>query len=183
MGTDRSGCQQALGLSPRLNHTQVTGRSGQGPDQGAGASQAPPPFASPAGLGKRPLILLQSTQRVEGKALRCSNDTPWVRYWARCFAVLRAFSSHNSAKHIESPAWHGCRNQVKVNRGCEGDLAATSVTPSSARVGWAELAGWAGVPSSLTVPQASLPKPQAGCSIKDSDLPQRRGWSSVKGVE
>lgn len=124
MGTDRSGCHPALGLSPGLSHTQVTGRSAQG----AGASQAPPPSASPAGLGERPLILLRAPRGVEGKALRFSKDTRWVRYWARCFAELCAFSSHNSAKHIESLAWHGCRNQVKVNGGCEGDLAATSVT-------------------------------------------------------
>lgn len=117
----------------------MTGRSAQE----AGASQAPPPSACPAGLGKRPLVL------------------PWVRYWARCFAELCAFSSHNSAKHKESSAWHGCRNQVKVNGGHEGDLAATSVTPSIAKVDWADLAGWAVSPT----PSPLHTRPSRNCKL------------------
>ena len=68
-----------------------------------------------------------------------------------------------------------------TNSGCEGDLAATSVTPLIARVDSADLAGWWVSPSSLTDPGASLLKLHA--RWKRMVFPTRgEDWSSVKGI-
>ena len=53
---------------------------------------------------------------------------------------------------------------------CEGNLAATSVTPMIARVDLAHLVGRRVSSSSLTVSSVSLPKLHA-CSVKEEDLP------------
>jgi hypothetical protein len=58
---------------------------------------------------------------------------------------------------------------LKVETGCEGDLAATSVTPLIGRVESADLAGQAGVPflphHSMCVP------PEAVRSVKEHNHP------------
>ena len=64
--------------------------------------------------------------------------------------------------------------------GCEGDLAATSVTALIPRVDFADLAGWLGVPFLLHHP-ICIP-PEAARLVKEDDLLQYRRsilWSRV----
>lgn len=57
--------------------------------------------------------------------------------------------------------------------GCEGDLAATSVTPLITKVDSADLAAEAGVPFPLITPRVSLPKLHAWS--KRTTFPDRAG--------
>ena len=67
----------------------------------------------------------------------------------------------------------------KHSSGCEGDLAATSVTPLIARVTWLTWLPRGLCPSSLTTPWVSLPKLRA--RLKRTTIPDRGGSGFSQG--
>lgn len=70
----------------------------------------------------------------------------------------------------------------KLDVGCEGDLAATSVTLLIAKVDSVDLAGWTGVPFLHYCSMCVLP--EAASSVEEDGLPQiEENWSSIKGIQ